>query len=76
MSEFEMVTRVGRAIDAELAKAGITLPMQPVTGAMARAAIEAMREPNDKMLRVGIWHWRNFTSIEEQWQAMIDEALK
>ena len=65
----EMINRVAKAI-----------ALRDTTDefAMARAAIEAMREPTDKMLSAADYSG----SLEEGssalgcWQAMIDEALK
>lgn len=87
----EMVERVARAIAwAELpdyAKAVTTqdgMYVDPSYSLIARAAIEAMREPTDEMLIAGTpwyhdnWrkaHVREDTSMEAIWQAMLDAAL-
>lgn len=48
--------------------------------AMTRAAIEAMREPTEEMIKVGFSMTATAQSgtidIEEVWQAMLDAALK
>jgi len=43
---------------------------------MARAAIEAMREPTEAMLDAGVNFRERNARTEQIWQAMIDEALK
>lgn len=92
----EMVTRVARAIWP--AVKGITLtewenahPLaKEVMLGKARAAIEAMREPTEKMIAEGDsamdWDSSDATGqwyvhyhdgdAAKSWQAMIDEALK
>lgn len=44
---------------------------------LARAAIEAMRQPTDKMICAALdAHDRGKRGYSDQWNAMIDEALK
>jgi hypothetical protein len=43
---------------------------------MARAAIEAMREPTEAMLDAGVNFRERNARTEQIWQAMIDAALK
>jgi hypothetical protein len=62
----EMVDRVALAIGAKF----------PDWSAMARAAIEAMREPTTKMLYEGNRSTTDGRGAEDSWPAMIDEALK
>jgi hypothetical protein len=72
----EMVERVARAIAKRQGE--IMLGADPATQtadprALARAAIAAMREPTEAMKAVtseNTWH------AVQDWQAMIDEALK
>lgn len=75
----EMVERVEGAILSAMSRGGDS-------EAMARAAIEAMREPTEAMLKAGARRFSDCWSLEpgegldeepEQpiWQAMIDAAL-
>jgi hypothetical protein len=86
----EMVERVARALcEQSYAKSDEKLPWywhsetsdeRDEWRAMARAAIEAMREPTDRMCNSGAakWDddWCTETNALNMWQAMIDEALK
>lgn len=67
----EMVERVAKAIR----EAHVGRPMYELvnTEDLARAAIEAMREPTPDMVSEGD-DYRAFSS-RTTWQAMIDEAL-
>jgi hypothetical protein len=79
----EMVERVARAIQAQSGhqpatdegwnRPENTLSVQNFRR-MAKAAIEAMREPTEDMIQAGIDGPVGDT--EGKWQAMIDEALK
>jgi hypothetical protein len=80
-----MVERVARAIEDANLKASGDEDYTP----LARAAIEAMREPTEAMLKAGFHknRWTNpkpchdhcvgrvTLSIDEPWRAMIDAAL-
>lgn len=69
----EMVERVAKAI---MARFNDPLPFHAEE--LARAAIEAMREPTNAMERAGDEYGRftNGPSACVVWEAMIDEALK
>lgn len=46
---------------------------------LAKAAIEAVREPSPEMLRAGAYTGTHFNTTEDirgVWQAMVDEMLK
>ncbi len=79
----EMVFRVASALVDALGKD------EALTGAecirMARAAIEAMREPSDDMCEAGAayyhdnyqpGHAKEQTTAPDIWRSMIDEALR
>lgn len=72
----EMVERIARAIEAE----SNYVISQHHAKALARAAIAAMREPTDAMLDVACEQTLEpeiyRIDAVEQWQGMIDEALK
>ena len=85
----EMIERVARALEADYIRtSGVRLDMNPSWAPFrqsARAAIEAMREPTDKMLTAGgsvdaghAWSPKKelVASPGSVWTAMIDEALK
>ena len=74
-----MIERVARA----MAKAASPLPWEMGdeewrndVRTKARAAIEAMREPDEAMLVAGVNFRERNARTEQIWQAMIDEALK
>lgn len=81
----EMVDRVANAIRAKSREIYMRVNMrwddpeetQPINAEeaaeIARAAIEAMREPTKKMVEAGTYRHAVY---EEGWQAMIDAALK
>jgi hypothetical protein len=66
----DMVKRVGRAIWLKLSG-----PELDECEEAARAAIEAMRDPTDKMVLDGAMAAAN-ENPHEVWEAMIDAALK
>lgn len=74
----EMVDRVARAIHAELEKTWCVM----LTGhgeELGRAAIAAMREPTEAMMRAGDAAAESACSGDEgleAWDAMIDAALE
>ncbi len=61
----DMIERVAKAICG---------PEDPCRLDLARAAIEAMREPTDAMC--GAWDVGDTPEAKPCWQAMIDEALR
>ena len=69
----DMIDRVAKAINDTMLQHGDYKPDE-----LARAAIEAMREPTDEMYQ-GVCAldkmWRDSNSAEI-WQAMIDAALE
>jgi hypothetical protein len=74
-----MIERVARA----MAKAASPLPWEMGDEewrndfrTKARAAIEAMREPDEAMLDAGVNFRERNARTEQIWQAMVDEALK
>ena len=70
-TETEMVERVARAL-ADSQGMG-EFPGLEMYRVMARAAIEAMREPTEAMLEVG---FGGATGVKRKlWQLMIDDAL-
>lgn len=84
-----MVERVARAMEAaalEQAKLTNLTDAHGFTRAMARAAIEAMREPTEAQKQAacveadkhGYYHTRGYFGVDEadySWRAMIDSAL-
>lgn len=72
--ENEMVERVAAAIIAEMCA---SRPDEPPGIRLARAAIEAMREPTLQMVQAG-WAVNGYRGdmTEREWSAMIDVALK
>lgn len=77
----EMIERVAVAIGAKLTPALSGGPAVSLT-TIARATIEAMREPTTMMAKVSTVFpedddWSNGSkNSTDVWQAMIDEALK
>lgn len=77
----EMVERVAKVLQESCARDGMHID---VARHMARAAIEAMREPTEAMLTVGedvIFDEQHeygdeLLKLPPAWQVMIDEALK
>lgn len=73
MSELPMVEKVAIAIN--LASGAMLSP--PVSIALARAAIEAMRNPTQSVLAAGDDAAKvDGEFVGDIWAAMIDEALK
>lgn len=75
----KMVVRVREAIMKSWAEQGdVPFPLyQSEAEAIARAVIEAMREPTEAMIRASReWDGRMSHRSSGAWQAMIDEALK
>lgn len=76
-----MVERVAAEISLVIAPHGVNLPAD-VWREAARAAIEAMREPTEDMMRaiphIDCWEQSHVYDhqIREGWRAMIDAALK
>lgn len=75
----DMVERVAKAIDVAFIEWKDTpgTPPMPWNETLARAAIEAMREPTTAMLHASTMQvptWDNDAS-RRKWQAMIDAAL-
>lgn len=72
----EMVERVATAM-ARAAKDNWDIPPQSeqTWRELARAAIEAMREPTEAMLSAGE-PWSESNGLWRSWGAMIDEALE
>lgn len=70
----EMVERVAAAIErANDSAPSFGMKVSDIIKLMARAAIEAMREPTKDMLAAVKMPDQQ---LVEDWQAMIDEALK
>lgn len=67
----EMIERVAKLIRDIADKAGERVA-DDVSFEMARAVIEAMRDPTEEMIREG----SGFAQSEFAWEAMIDAALK
>lgn len=69
----EMVDRVVQAIAAKLNR-------DATLGDIARAAIEAMREPTPEMTQADNVHWDYSCHVcggaKEHWERMIEAALK
>lgn len=70
----EMVDRVAKLIAEYEAKGGhpFTTDQREIDRAIARIAIEAMREPTDAMTEAG---WKCFGEVDERYQAMVNAAL-
>lgn len=85
----EMVERVAKAMElVMIQRQGMFGTSRDASSALARAAIEAMREPTEEMIdsanaTAAYWH-HDTSEVESEWreemlqeyQAMIDEALK
>jgi len=77
----EMVEHVARAMADKLSEQqfGSTTPwhdpeFRQNAMEVARAAIKAMREPTENMIRAG--YLADTLALEDAWREMIDEALK
>jgi len=79
----EMIERVAKAIAEAPLKQSDTIDQDYAT--MARAALEAMREPTEEMMKAGLQHYMmqerdGFNKVpfngRTMFQFMIDEALK
>lgn len=68
-----MIERVAKAIDAASQPAGKP-DYKILMENCARAAIEAMREPTERMLAAGMKE--EGVDLLSEWKAMIDDALK
>ncbi len=72
----EIVDRVAKVlVDSMRSQDGAFIDLK----LMAKAVIEAMREPTKEMLDKGAEAFAHYTDEQESthlWQAMIDEALK
>lgn len=78
MSKIEEVAKAYR--DAVMSTPdGVSIPFEEFSRIAARAAIEAMREPTDAMMKAGeVPGWDDSVSIglsSDVWRAMIDAAL-
>ena len=75
----EMIERVALAIETKRRELNAH-PLARVYSELARAAIEAMREPTEEMKAVEGVHWDYSCAVcgglKEGFQAMIDAALK
>ena len=78
----EMIERVARAIESTGPREAVAAiePSWLAFVPQARAAIEAMREPNEQMLKVA-WNYaghpdKEFVLDGGMWREMIDAALK
>lgn len=70
----EMVERVAKAlVDADCSAEGLTF--KELSLHMARAAIEAMRDPTEPMKEAGELHVRVGHIATEKYKAMINAAL-
>jgi len=70
----EMIERVAKAlVDADCSAEGLTF--KELSRHMARAAIEAMREPTEEMKEAGEVHVRVGHVATEKYKAMISAAL-
>ena len=76
----EMVERVATAIQRTFKERGALQPSMQEARVMARAAIEAMREPTEEMVDAGFPAINNYPAPYNQmkfgYQAMIDAALQ
>jgi hypothetical protein len=73
----EMVERVARAMFiAEQAWRRTPVPGTVLNVVMARAALEAMREPTEGMINAADPHGIIMADFQTAWRDMIDEALK
>lgn len=80
---FDIVDRVAKAIAEYEAKGGhpFTTDQREIDRAIARAAIEAMREPTNKMVHAGLAYDQEVLPqgqnlMRGHYRAMIDAALK
>jgi hypothetical protein len=71
----EMIERVGKVIDAKLRLLGAEFESIDIGLAIARAAIEAMREPTAQMLPAGTLADDGCEMPGHVYRAMIDVAL-
>jgi hypothetical protein len=71
--ESSMLERVAKAMQTRYVR-GDELNF----GDLARAAVEAMREPNEKMIRAGKdeWGWDGYMNPDDVWSAMITSILE
>ena len=80
LREAKPMTMVERVAQAIRAADDMSLAYMERTAKMARAAIEAMREPTSKMVEEGLnkpkgmMDWR--AAVACSWRVMVDEALK
>ncbi len=76
----DMVEKVARAIEGPMVDMSPGLTPQGRLRLMAKAAIEAMREPTEAMVEVGrkerCEHGDMQCGASESWRAMIDEAIR
>lgn len=70
----EMVERVAESLRASMP--GLTNPEAWPWKTLARAAIEAMREPTEDMADAGAIETNSEEDAIECWKAMIEEALR
>jgi hypothetical protein len=68
----DMVERVASRIQEALMDIACGESDSPVYEYIARAAIDAMREPTERMVEAA---WK-CQAVEQIWPAMIDEALR
>lgn len=66
-----MIEKIARAMELDLAKRGI---LHSECALLARAALEAMREPTEAMFLVGNDTYE-YDMTPERWCSMIDAAL-
>ena len=71
-----MVRTVAKAIKAKLIEQASSDGADIDCESIARAAIEAMREPTRDMSHFGHGHWTDGKGAISIWQVMIDAALK
>lgn len=67
----EMIERVANAIHNKLKERGYNIIANNANKHLAVTAIEAMREPTEKMLKAA-----KFYDAQDDYEAMIDAALK
>lgn len=70
----EMFERVANGISVKLKALGYMKAANNYSSMLAKAAIEAMREPTQAMLDAGAYDLD--ISLEQQWERMINAALK
>lgn len=71
----EMVERVAKALGESVP--GLIFPDAWPWETMARAALEAMREPTDEMARIGLYLTEGSDpDFKDIWRQMINKALK